>query len=134
MRCVCLLYTSYSSEVYTKNQIKSYEYTQALLADTTFKIAVDDDFNAGRIRQINSSLKDLNQVKIKIEKAKDVLSKKLLMNKASYSDYISVDDKLDDIDLQIAAMQFEKLQLIVNNDAESKYSTLPQTAANSCPF
>lgn len=124
----------FSSSVYTKNQMQQYEYTQALLSDTTLKLSIDDEFNSGRINQIESSLKDLIQVKNKIEKAKDVLSKKLLMNRASYSDYISVDDKLDDIDLQITSMQFEKLQLIINNDAESKFSNMPQMSANSCPF
>jgi len=124
----------YTSAQYSKNQAQQLDYIQAKLKEVSLKLAAEDDYNLERINQINLSLKDLNQVKTNIENAKDVLSKKLLLNKASYSDYISVDDKLDDVDMQIASMQFEKLQLVVNNDAEALYSSSRGAQGASCSY
>lgn len=124
-------YTVRSQQV---SQIKSSQYLQLALDKLRFDMNADDQFYAERIKQINQSIKDLNIVKSNFIKAKDVISKKLLLNRASYNDYIQVDDRVDEVEEQISGNQLEKIKLLMFNEIENLFSNEIIPSIESCIF
>lgn len=122
---------------YTKfrsNQTSKISHNHSLIVLRNLESENNDSYNLERMRQIDRSIDQLGEVKVKIGTAKDILSKKLLMNKATYSDYISADDKLDEIEYQIVSLHLEKIKLVINNDIGEFFSSSSSVASRPCSF
>ena len=125
------------SDVYTyrsqrSSKLKLRSFTQLTLDKSKFDLINEDQFKIDRVSQINQSLKDLNSIKKGISRAKDVVSKKFLINRASYSDYIQIDDRVDEVEEQISFNQLEKAKILMFNEIESFFSAELSNESLNC--
>jgi hypothetical protein len=122
----------YTVRLQQASQMKSLQYAQMAIDKSRFDINVEDQYNLDRLKQINQSVQALNSVKLNIIKAKDVISKKLLVNKASYNDYIQIDDRVDEVEEQISSNEIEKTKLLMINEVNSFFSNESTNSGFSC--
>lgn len=87
-----------------------------------FTNTADESISNDKLKHIENSIRELESIKSTITKAKDVVEKRFIIGKASYSDYIQVDDKIDDIENEVFDKGIEKVRMFLKADMKNALS------------
>lgn len=122
-------YLTQSEVAYTKRELNR---TLAARERNTRLEQIRQEHNQSRVKLISDSIDHLTKLEISIQLAKKIILKKVIVNKASYSDYINVDDKMDEIAKSISLLKFEKSKIILSAEAEHYFANQDPQTVFSC--